>query len=605
MTMAAALLLNELMGRDRDLAPGQSANKMHWSDPEVCKYYLCGFCPSELFTNTKADLGPCDKEHDDFQKAQYRDSARFGKMGYEEDYQRYLLHIHNDIQRKIQRGHDRLKMSQQHILEQNGGQVPETEQMKMLSDHINQLCEEVETLGSEGKVEEAQGVAKLVEQLKEEREQAKSSVMLMGLPGQEKQMEVCEICAAFLIVGDAQSRVDDHLQGKQHLGYARIKNMLDEMKDKPWLKAIEEKRAEEKKAEEKKREDKKREEKEKEEKKRKEKEEKRKEEKLKEESRSSRDDRDKRDDRRRDDRDKDRKDSRDDRGDKERSSRDGDRERRRSREKETSRRSRDRDTGSSRKREKSRDRDSRRDRDRSDRDKERSSHRDRSRERSRRSRSRDKKRSKDKDAEQKELSKRSDSKEKSSRKSRSRSRDRSDRKRRDRSRDRKSRERSSERSSDKKRRSSEKESGNKGGGERSEKRDRKSSEKEHTAPDGVIKEDGSNEEDRLETVKEEADQASEPATNQDMDTTEVETGTDIVTDTDAKEETNTEEATNSATNADLNKSNASAPIENDAVNASMESRDMHRSLDAGHVSENEGKATADDDRDPSSVQPWS
>lgn len=35
---------------------------------------------------------------------------------------------------------------------------------------------------------------------------------------QEKQMEVCEVCGAFLIVGDAQQRIEDHLTGKQHLG---------------------------------------------------------------------------------------------------------------------------------------------------------------------------------------------------------------------------------------------------------------------------------------------------------------------------------------------------------------------------------------------------
>ena len=43
-------------------------------------------------------------------------------------------------------------------------------------------------------------------------------------------MEVCEVCGAFLIVGDAQSRVDDHLQGKQHVGYAKIKSTLDDLK---------------------------------------------------------------------------------------------------------------------------------------------------------------------------------------------------------------------------------------------------------------------------------------------------------------------------------------------------------------------------------------
>merc|ERR1712183_176450 len=47
----------------------------------------------------------------------------------------------------------------------------------------------------------------------------------------EKQMEVCEVCGAFLIVGDAQSRVDDHLSGKQHVGYARIKSTIAKRKE--------------------------------------------------------------------------------------------------------------------------------------------------------------------------------------------------------------------------------------------------------------------------------------------------------------------------------------------------------------------------------------
>lgn len=42
-------------------------------------------------------------------------------------------------------------------------------------------------------------------------------------------MEVCDICGCFLIVGDAQSRVDEHYLGKQHLGYAKIKATLDEL----------------------------------------------------------------------------------------------------------------------------------------------------------------------------------------------------------------------------------------------------------------------------------------------------------------------------------------------------------------------------------------
>lgn len=36
-------------------------------------------------------------------------------------------------------------------------------------------------------------------------------------------MEVCEVCGAFLIVGDAQQRIDDHLMGKQHVGLVCLK----------------------------------------------------------------------------------------------------------------------------------------------------------------------------------------------------------------------------------------------------------------------------------------------------------------------------------------------------------------------------------------------
>jgi hypothetical protein len=42
-------------------------------------------------------------------------------------------------------------------------------------------------------------------------------------------MEVCDVCGAFLIVGDAQQRIDDHLMGKQHVGYARLKMAMEQL----------------------------------------------------------------------------------------------------------------------------------------------------------------------------------------------------------------------------------------------------------------------------------------------------------------------------------------------------------------------------------------
>lgn len=46
----------------------------------------------------------------------------------------------------------------------------------------------------------------------------------------QKQMEVCNVCGSFLIVNDAQSRVEEHISGKQHMGYAKLRSALEDIR---------------------------------------------------------------------------------------------------------------------------------------------------------------------------------------------------------------------------------------------------------------------------------------------------------------------------------------------------------------------------------------
>lgn len=163
----------------------------------------------------------------------YEKSSRFMKDGYEREFLRYLQSLLAEVERRIRRGHARLALSE--TQQNSGGLGPSAkneEKAQVLTEKIEDLVQQIEELGSEGRVEEAQGMMKLVEQLKDDREllsstpsvSSSSSPPLLGstpsaiesFASQEKQMEVCEVCGAFLIVGDAQSRVDDHLMGKQH-----------------------------------------------------------------------------------------------------------------------------------------------------------------------------------------------------------------------------------------------------------------------------------------------------------------------------------------------------------------------------------------------------
>jgi len=57
------------MGNDRNKPLFiRLANRDHFDDIEICKYNLCLFLYNDLFRNTKADIGPCEKRLDEFFK---------------------------------------------------------------------------------------------------------------------------------------------------------------------------------------------------------------------------------------------------------------------------------------------------------------------------------------------------------------------------------------------------------------------------------------------------------------------------------------------------------------------------------------------------------
>merc|ERR1711881_587959 len=208
-TQELAAMLDELMGRNRNIHPNEKVKEITWEDPQVCRYYIVQFCPHDLFTNTKADLGSCPKIHDEDLRKKYTESAdSYKKTQFEDEFLRFSQRMVNDLSHKIKRAKERLLLTQ---------------------------MENAAANGISPQMEEAQGLLKLCDQLKSERDELKTSIGLKAKPGEDgqfgpqKAMEVCETCGAFLIVGDAQQRIDDHLMGKQHVGYARLKASVDQI----------------------------------------------------------------------------------------------------------------------------------------------------------------------------------------------------------------------------------------------------------------------------------------------------------------------------------------------------------------------------------------
>ncbi|XP_016937018.1 luc7-like protein 3 [Drosophila suzukii] len=315
MVDAARQMLDELMGRNRNLHPSEAGAKVNWEDPEFCQFYNVKFCPHDLFINTRADLGPCARIHDEEARHLYEDARPSQrKRQYEDEFLRFCNVMLHDVDRKIQKGKQRLLLMQK---DQPNAPAPlsrHQEQLVNLNARINKLLSEAEEAGIRGDVDQAQDLMTLCEELKEEKEQllqqfeahtkALNSLSLSRSPEHElhnspgtnpseetpntplpaaattaddaleaapssavatagtsptqegegagatseektenkaagwshdslpeKQMKVCEICGAFLIVGDAQQRIEDHLMGKQHLGYSKLRNAVAEIND--------------------------------------------------------------------------------------------------------------------------------------------------------------------------------------------------------------------------------------------------------------------------------------------------------------------------------------------------------------------------------------
>eukprot|EP01083_Nonionella_stella_P308944 1092261_1 len=229
---AQRALLDQLMGVDRNLTEDETpTRKLRWDDEEVCQYYIAGFCPNELFLNTKSDLGPCELQHDLALRQVYEAESPSIKRGVRSRFERFLQSMVDDLDRKIELGRRRIDLANE-----NDPNNPENEKrIDNLNSRIDETLDKIEKLGEKGDIDEAKELMDEVNNMKEEKAklmvQQPVNLMLNGRldPNSDKRMVVCDICGAFLVQNEAESRVKDHLNGKQHTGFAKIRDAIKAM----------------------------------------------------------------------------------------------------------------------------------------------------------------------------------------------------------------------------------------------------------------------------------------------------------------------------------------------------------------------------------------
>ena len=232
-------LLEQLMGEQLMAAPGtQKQSALSITDSKVCRSYLCGSCPHDLFTNTKQDLGPCDKSHQPNLREEYQTASDEKKRewGFEFDYQRDISKYVNECDRRIDTAQRRLEKTPDEIRQTNALLKQVYDVTRTLEAGMN----EVQILSEQGAVNMAVQEyhnLKLKKVQKEERERELKALADTSGPSGHQKLQVCDVCGAYLSRLDNDRRLADHFFGKMHLGYAQMRKeherLSKELKGRP------------------------------------------------------------------------------------------------------------------------------------------------------------------------------------------------------------------------------------------------------------------------------------------------------------------------------------------------------------------------------------
>jgi len=228
-------LLDSLMGAHRNLDDDdEPVHKKNWRDDDICKYYLCGFCPHDLFVNTKSDLGQCENIHDDELRKEFEGQKSSRKEKYERRFLVFLQDIVHTLERRIQRGKERISVDKNDDSgNEEGLSREQRDRLEEIETQVEDYTEQMEDLGTEGKVEEAQELLIKVEQLNKEKiSLTSSSINIVDRIQEGRKMTVCDVCGAFLVLNDAEIRVDAHLRGRTHQGFTMVRDKIDEIMEK-------------------------------------------------------------------------------------------------------------------------------------------------------------------------------------------------------------------------------------------------------------------------------------------------------------------------------------------------------------------------------------
>ncbi|XBH78829.1 hypothetical protein VPH35_104959 [Triticum aestivum] len=164
--------LDQLMGANRNGDVREVSRKYY--DRDVCRLFLAGLCPHDLFQLTKMDMGPCPKLHSLQLRKEYEEAKAKGMDNYDRELEETIERLIVECERKIQRALKRLEEEDaKAAIAISITEVTQSREVLEFSKQIKEKMKEIDTFdfdgNTEGKIRATEEVDKLKEQRAEEQ----------------------------------------------------------------------------------------------------------------------------------------------------------------------------------------------------------------------------------------------------------------------------------------------------------------------------------------------------------------------------------------------------------------------------------------------------
>ncbi|KAK8462583.1 hypothetical protein SEVIR_1G229200v4 [Setaria viridis] len=169
--------LDQLMGANRNGDVREVSRKFY--DRDVCRLYLAGLCPHDLFQLTKMDMGPCPKLHSLQLRKEYEEAKAKGTDNYDRELEETIERLIVECERKIQRALKRLEEDDaKAAIAISVTEVTQTKEVMELSKQIRQKMKDIDAFDLEGNTEGKIRATEELDKLKEQRAEEQAKMLL-------------------------------------------------------------------------------------------------------------------------------------------------------------------------------------------------------------------------------------------------------------------------------------------------------------------------------------------------------------------------------------------------------------------------------------------